>query len=167
MCNGQQIYIYSGYGMVLNTDNAIAFTHCGRVRHICVSKLTIIGSTNGLSPGVRWTTIWTIAGILLIIPLGTNVSKILIQFHILQLLHSTDIAFMSNVWLMNGVFYRNLKPNRYRRFINIHRWNKATIIRLSRICIVELRWRGSLTETILFIASLPSHMIRWNVGGPT
>ena len=25
-------------------------THCGRVRHICVSKLSIIGSGNGLSP---------------------------------------------------------------------------------------------------------------------
>ena len=28
-------------------------THCGRVMHICVSKLTIIGSDNGLSPGRR------------------------------------------------------------------------------------------------------------------
>ena len=28
-------------------------THCGRVTHICVSKLTIIDSDNGLSPGRR------------------------------------------------------------------------------------------------------------------
>ena len=28
-------------------------THWGRVTHICVSKLTIIGSYNGLSPGRR------------------------------------------------------------------------------------------------------------------
>ena len=28
-------------------------THWGRVTHICVSKLTIIGSDNGLSPGRR------------------------------------------------------------------------------------------------------------------
>ena len=28
-------------------------THWGRVTHICVSKLTIIGSDNGLSPGGR------------------------------------------------------------------------------------------------------------------
>ena len=28
-------------------------THGGRVTHICVSKLTIIGSDNGLSPGRR------------------------------------------------------------------------------------------------------------------
>ena len=38
-------------------------THWGRVTHICVSKLTIIGSDNGLSPGRRQTVIWTIAGI--------------------------------------------------------------------------------------------------------
>ena len=41
-------------------------THWGRARHICVSKLTIIGSDNGLSPGRRQAIIWTIAGILLI-----------------------------------------------------------------------------------------------------
>ena len=28
-------------------------THWGRVTHICVSKLTIFGSDNGLSPGRR------------------------------------------------------------------------------------------------------------------
>ena len=40
-------------------------THWGRVIHICVSKLTIIGSDNGLSPGRRQAIIWTNAGILL------------------------------------------------------------------------------------------------------
>ena len=53
-------------------------THWGRATHICVGKLTIIGSDNGLSPGRRQTIIWTIAGILLIGPLGTNCSEILI-----------------------------------------------------------------------------------------
>ena len=46
--------------------------------HICVSKLTIIGSDNGLSPGRRQAIIWTSAGILLIGSLGTNFSEILI-----------------------------------------------------------------------------------------
>ena len=36
--------------------------------HICVSKLTVIGSDNGLSPGQRQAIIWTNAGILLIGP---------------------------------------------------------------------------------------------------
>ena len=47
--------------------------------HICVSKLTIIGSDNGLSPGRRQAIIWTNAGILLIGPLGTNFSEIYIE----------------------------------------------------------------------------------------
>ena len=51
-------------------------THWGRVTHICVSKLTIIGSDNGLSPGRHEAIIWTNAGIWLIGNLGTNFSEI-------------------------------------------------------------------------------------------
>ena len=43
--------------------------------HICVGKLTIIGSDNALSPGRRQAIIWTKAEILLIGPLGTNFSE--------------------------------------------------------------------------------------------
>ena len=56
-------------------------THWGRVTHICVSKLTIVGSDNGLSPGRRQAIIWTNARILLIGPLETNFSEILIKIH--------------------------------------------------------------------------------------
>ena len=52
-------------------------THWGRVTHICVSKLTIIGSDNGLSPGRRQAIICTNVGILLIRTLGTDFSEIL------------------------------------------------------------------------------------------
>ena len=54
-------------------------THWGRVTHICVSKLTIIGSDNGLSPDRRQAIIWTNVGLLLIGPLRTNFSEILIE----------------------------------------------------------------------------------------
>ena len=53
-------------------------THWGRATHICVGKLTIIGSDNGLSPGRRQAIIWTNAGILLIEHLVTNFSEIFI-----------------------------------------------------------------------------------------
>ena len=53
--------------------------------HICVGKLTIIGSDNGLSPGRRQAIIWTDAGILLIGPLGTNFSEITIEIRTLSL----------------------------------------------------------------------------------
>ena len=49
--------------------------------HICVSKLTIIGSDNGLSPGRHQAIIWTNAGILLIGPLGTNFNETSIEIH--------------------------------------------------------------------------------------
>ena len=54
-------------------------THWDRVTHICVNKLTIIGSDDGLSTGRRQAIIWTNARILLIEPLGTNFSEILIE----------------------------------------------------------------------------------------
>ena len=49
--------------------------------HICIAYLTIIASDNGLSPSRRQAIIWTNAGILLIRPLGTNFSEILIEIH--------------------------------------------------------------------------------------
>ena len=50
--------------------------------HICISKLTIIGSDNGLSPDQRQAIIWTNAGLLLFGPLKTNFSEILIEIFI-------------------------------------------------------------------------------------
>ena len=49
--------------------------------HICISKLNIIGSDNGLSPRRRQAIIWANAGILLIGPLGTNFSEIFIEIY--------------------------------------------------------------------------------------
>ena len=56
-------------------------THWGRATHKCVSKLTIIGSDNDLSPGRRQVIIWTNDGLLLIGRLGTNFSEILSKIH--------------------------------------------------------------------------------------
>ena len=60
-------------------------THWGRVTYICGGKLTIIGSDNGLSPAWCQAIIWTNAGILLIGPLGTNFSEILIEIQTFSL----------------------------------------------------------------------------------
>ena len=54
-------------------------THWGGVTHICVGKLTIIGSDNGLASVRRQAIIWTNDGLLLIGPLVTNFSEILIE----------------------------------------------------------------------------------------
>ena len=57
----------------------VHLTHWGRVTHICVSKLNIIGSDNGLSPRRRQAIIWTNARILFMRTLGTNFSEILFR----------------------------------------------------------------------------------------
>ena len=65
----------------MNEVSIKSFTHWGRVTHLCVGKLTIIGSDNGLSPVRRQAIIWTNAGILLIGPLGTKFNQIVIAIH--------------------------------------------------------------------------------------
>ena len=66
--------------------------------HICVNKFTIIGSNGGLYPSRRQTIIWTNARILLIGPLGTNFSEILIAIQ--------ENAFESIVWHMASILSR-------------------------------------------------------------
>ena len=51
-------------------------THRGRATHICISKLTVISSDNGLSPSRRQTIIWANAETLVIWHLGTNFIEI-------------------------------------------------------------------------------------------
>ena len=75
--------LYGLYGprCPLSPERPLTLTHWGRGTHICVRKLTIISSVNGLSPGRRQAIIWTNDGILLTEPLGTNFSEILIEIH--------------------------------------------------------------------------------------
>ena len=62
-----------------------SLTHWGRMPHICVSKLTIIGSDNDLSPGRCQVIIWTNAGLLSIDTLRTNFSEILSEIYTFSL----------------------------------------------------------------------------------
>ena len=98
-------------------------THWGRVTHIWVGKLTIIGSDNGLLPGWRQAIIWTNAGILLIRALGTNFSEILSEIcassfkkmHLKMLsakwrpfclgLNVLNNGVMQNFWPINGLSF--------------------------------------------------------------
>ena len=77
-------------------------THWGRVTHICVGKLTIIGSDNGLSPDRQQAIVWTNAGLLLIEPLET---KLWNQWHFNR---NSNIfikdAFENVVWEMSAIF---------------------------------------------------------------
>ena len=75
-----------------------SLNHWGRPTHICVSKLTIIGSDNGLSPRRRQAIIGTNAGILSVEPLGTNFSGILIEIH--------TFSFKEIQWKMAAIISR-------------------------------------------------------------
>ena len=67
--------------LVMQCSLCYMLTHWGRVTHICVVNLTIVGSNNSLSPGRHQAIIRTNDGILLIGPLGTNFREILIEIH--------------------------------------------------------------------------------------
>ena len=60
---------------------SLVLTHWGRVTHICICKLTIIGSDNGLSPGWHQANIRTCAWILLTRILGRKFSEILFKIY--------------------------------------------------------------------------------------
>ena len=80
-CNLSPDVIHTMASEIQHISVHLVLTQWGRVT-ICVSKLAIIGSDNGLSPGRRQGIIWTNAGILLIGPLGTNFSEILIEIDV-------------------------------------------------------------------------------------
>ena len=67
-------------------DQGGIVSNWGRMSHICINKLTIIGSDNGLSPEQHQVIIWINAGILLIGSLGTNFSEILSKIQIFSLM---------------------------------------------------------------------------------
>ena len=87
LCTWLNLYVLISPIYFLDKNNAfygqhtILLTHWGRVTHICVDKLTVIGSDNDLPPGRRQAIIWTNAAILSIGSLGTNYSEISIEIH--------------------------------------------------------------------------------------
>ena len=79
-------------------------THWGRVTHICVSKLSILGSDNGLSPGRRQAIIWTNARVLLIY--WTIRNKIQWHFNRNWYIFIQENAFENVLWKMATILSR-------------------------------------------------------------
>ena len=59
----------------------LLLTHWHHVMHICVNKLTIIGSDHGLLLGQHQVIIWTNTGILLIGPIRKHFNEMLFKIH--------------------------------------------------------------------------------------
>ena len=112
-------------------------THWGRVTHKYVSKLNIIGSDNGLSPGWRQAIIFTNAGILLIQNAGTNFREILSEIHTFSL---RENAFENIVYEIAAIFSRpRCVKDRYflnlqecQKYLNFHVWKIAKIYLISK-----------------------------------
>ena len=126
-------------------------TDWGRVTHIFVSKLTIIGLENGLPPGWRQAIIWTNAGIVLIGPLGTNFSEILIEIYTLSF-KKIHLKMSSAKWqaFCPGLSVSTLLLGVY-----------STPRGLSTLCCVLLCYRSSLvvfiTKILHEIHGAPNH----------
>ena len=105
--------------------------------HICVGKLTIIGSDNGLSPGRRQAIIWTNAGILLIEPLGTNFSEILIGIQIFSFT-KMPLKMSSAKWRLFGLGLNDLTTPPSGQWVNSMRPSEACMRHQSRQSLVQI-----------------------------
>ena len=99
----------------------IHLAHWGRVTHICVSKLTIIDSDNGLSPCRRQAITWTNVGILLTGPPGTTFNGILIESHTFSLKKIHFISFFV-FWKMAAILSRPQCVNTILALVQIMAW---------------------------------------------
>ena len=108
--------------IIMSWINMLRLEHYwGRVTHICLSKLTIIGSDNVLSPGRHQAIIRTNAGILLIGPLGTNFSEMLIKTLTFSL-KKTHLKVSSAKWRPFCLGLNVLKHLFLHSYWNFH-WN--------------------------------------------
>ena len=106
--------LHSSHWLYRKSVRHLKLTHWGRVTHICVGNLTIIGSDNGLSPGWRQAIIWTNAGLLLIGPLKTYFSEI--RFQIQQ----NRFENVSGTWRPSCLGLNVLMPTPYSRQYTVH-----------------------------------------------
>ena len=129
------------------------FTHWGRVTHISVGNLTIIGSDYGLSPDRRQAITWTNVGILLIGPSGTNFSEMLIEIHTFSF-KKIHLKMSSGKWRSFCLGLNMLIKNR-RWSMTIWILSRATIMmteagpHVSGVCGVIMFWH--LIQYALYI----------------
>ena len=134
------------------------------LRHICVGKLTIIGSDNGLSSGRRQAIIWTNAGIFLNWPLGANFSETLIEIHIfsfknMHLKMSADIFSRPHCvkcWPMISICVRPL-------YANIHMPLHFLVVYKSVLInqVMPGNWRP-IPESLAYNSLHHYDVIKWN-----
>ena len=114
-------FFFDDFGHHQHKD--VTLTHWGRVTHICVSKLTIIGSDNGLSPGRRhylnqwWNIVnWTLG------------NKLRWNFNRNWNIFIQENAFENIVWKMASILSwpQCVKTSQTPISISIYLWNGAS-----------------------------------------
>ena len=102
--------------------------------HICVSRLTIIGSNNGLSPDQHQAIIWTNAGKSSIGPLGINFSEILNEIHTFSF-RKMHLKMSFGKWRPFCLGLNVLRINNHRNKLPMDTWfNNNISIMLQRCC---------------------------------
>ena len=96
---------------LIKISNIYSLRHWGRVAHICVGILSIIGLDNGLSPGRRQPIIWTNTGKLLMGSLG---KKLQWNFNQNSYIFIIRNAFENIVWKMAAILSQCLNVLRSR-----------------------------------------------------
>ena len=81
LCSLKHPSSYPVFPYAIDTVSFIVWWNGPGVSQICVSKLNIVDSDNGLSPGRHQAIIWTNAEILSIRNLRTNLTEILCEIH--------------------------------------------------------------------------------------
>ena len=129
----------------------MCLTHWGRVTHICVSKLTITVSDNGLWPDRCQAIIWTSAGILLIGPLGTNFSEILIK--ILAFFFKKMRSKVASAKRQPFCLGLNVLAIYWGEVFRLSSWQSTkTVVMTKRPC-----WHFSFTTLTLYITNPLAH----------
>ena len=135
-------------------------THWGRVTHICVSNLIIIGSDNGLSPGRCQAIIWTNDEHLLIGPLGTNFSEILIAILIFSF---KKMRLKVSSGKLRSFWVNSLWPGD----TMCHHKTWSTLVHIKVCYLIEAVWCISLLVNKVIIGSdngkLPQAIVSTNV----
>ena len=123
-------FVAPGFVLVVRVSatwfyNSYTLIHRGRVTHICVRILTIIGSDNGLSPSRCQAIIWTNVEILSIRTFRTNISEILSEIHTIWLKKMfLKMPSTASMWLVFSCLFHWQWGNRVRR----NRWLNAKVV---------------------------------------
>ena len=134
--NGLFVHWSRGWGVSSFSERLVVIgrIHWGRIMHICVSKLSIIGSNNGLSPGLQWhfhrnsyifiqgspfeNVVWKMAAIL---PLPQYVNKTPFPDHSLFSKTAMDIKIIKFQFILSDVTitWQNIEVGRRLKYFNV------------------------------------------------